>query len=95
LVPHRYGAADEGPWVRRLLAGIKTMTLDTIKGQVLGSPKLSKNFALTVSLFKDFIHQTKISSLTSNNGSANVAGDASPPVAKLRQGVEEFPADGD
>jgi hypothetical protein len=77
LVPHGYGAADEGSRVRRLLAGIKTTTLDTIKGQVLGSPTLSKNFALTVSLFKDFIHQTKISSLATNSGSANVAGVAS------------------
>jgi hypothetical protein len=77
LVPHGYGAADEGSRVRRLLAGIKTTTLDTIKGQVLGSPTLSKNFSLTVSLFKDFIHQTKISSLATNSGSANVAGVAS------------------
>jgi biotin operon repressor len=72
LVPHGYGAADEGTRVRRLIAGIRTNSLDTIKGQILSNQILAKDFDKSVSLFKDFIAQTKSMSLAKVNGTANV-----------------------
>jgi hypothetical protein len=74
LVPHGYGAADEGSRVRKLISGIKTSALDTIKGQILGSPRLSSSFDDSVCLFKDFIFQTKALSMGKHSGAANVAG---------------------
>jgi hypothetical protein len=41
LVAHGYGAADEGTGVRRLITGIKTTSLDTIRGQILSNPSSS------------------------------------------------------
>jgi hypothetical protein len=73
LVPHGYGAADEGTRVRRLLAGIRTNTLDTSKGQILSNIELSMNFDKSVCLVKDFIAQSTAMSLTKSNSTANVA----------------------
>jgi biotin operon repressor len=73
LVPHGYGAVDEGTRVRRLLSGIRTNTLDTVKSQILSNIDLSRDFDKCVSLFKDFIAQSNSMSLTKNNPTANVA----------------------
>jgi hypothetical protein len=72
LVPHGYGAADEGSRVRRLVAGIRTNSLDTTKGQILSDINLSKNFDRSESLFKDFIAQTKSMSMARGNHNANI-----------------------
>jgi hypothetical protein len=73
LVPHGYGAADEGTRVRRLLSGIRTNTLDTVKSQILSNIDLSRDFDKCISLFKDFVAQSNSMSLTKNNPTANVA----------------------
>jgi len=66
LKEHGYAGIDETSRVRKLLAGIKTDKLNVIKGQVLASPILSKDFSSTVNLFKDYIAQTN--SLQSSSG---------------------------
>jgi hypothetical protein len=83
LVPHGYGAADEGTRVRRLISGIKTHALDTIKGQILGSPELSRDFGKSVCLFKDFIVQTKTLSIAKHHGPASIA--SAPSSARKRK----------
>jgi hypothetical protein len=84
LTDYGYSGIDNGTKVRKLMAGIKTDTLDTVKAAVLASPSLRTNYPDVVTLYGDFIKQQKIESASINlldahinrrhNGPASVAG---------------------
>jgi hypothetical protein len=84
LTDYGYSGIDNGTKVRKLIAGIKTDALDTVKDAVLASPALSTNYPDVVTLYGDFIKQKKIESASMNvsdahitrrhNGPASVAG---------------------
>ena len=59
LEEHGYKGIDERSKVRHLLNGIKTTSLDTVKAQIMLSAALRNDFNACVTLFKDFIVQTK------------------------------------
>jgi hypothetical protein len=81
-----YGCSgiDNGTKVRRLMAGIKTDALDTVKYAVLTSPALRTNYPDVVTLYGSFIKQQNIESASMSvsdahitrchNGPASVAG---------------------
>jgi hypothetical protein len=52
-----YKCMDKGTKVRHLIAGIQTDKLETIKGQILGTPTLQHDFDGCVNLFKAFLQQ--------------------------------------
>jgi hypothetical protein len=84
LTDYGYSGIDNGTKVRKLMAGIKTDALDTVKAAVLASPALRKNYPDGVTLYGNFIKQQKIESASMNvsdahitcchNGPASVAG---------------------
>ena len=57
-----YGCAgmDEGSKIRHLLAGIKTIALESVKTEILCNAELRQGLAKCVILFKDYIKQTKV-----------------------------------
>jgi hypothetical protein len=50
-----YAGIDDSSKVRHLLKGIKTTELDVCKTQVMASPSLRDDFAVTVELYSTFI----------------------------------------
>jgi hypothetical protein len=84
LTDYGYSGIDNGTKVRKLMAGIKTDTLDTVKAAVLASPALRTNDPDVVTLYGDFIKQQNIESESMNvsdayitrrnNGPVSVAG---------------------
>jgi hypothetical protein len=84
LTDYGYSSIDNGTNARKLMAGIKTDALDTVKASVLASPALCTNYPDVVTLYGDFIKQQKIESASMNvsdahitcrhNGPASVAG---------------------
>jgi hypothetical protein len=52
-----YKCMDEGTKVTHLISGIQMDKLDTIKGQILGTPLLQRDFDGCVNLFKAFLQQ--------------------------------------
>jgi hypothetical protein len=84
LTNYGYSGIDNGTKVRKLMAGIKTDALDTVKSAVLENPALRTNYPDAVTLYGDFIKQQKIESASMNvsdahitrhhNGPASVAG---------------------
>jgi hypothetical protein len=84
LTDYGYSGIDNGTKVRKLMAGIKTDALDTLKATVLASPALRTNYPDVVTLYGDFIKKQKIESARMNlsdahitrrhNGPASVAG---------------------
>jgi hypothetical protein len=84
LTYYGYSGIDNGTKVRKLIAGIKTDALDTVKAAVLASPALRTNYPDVVTVYGDFIMQQKIESASMNvsvahitrrhNGPASVAG---------------------
>jgi hypothetical protein len=84
LTDYGYSGIDNGTKVRKLMAGINTDALDTVKAAVLASPALHTNYPDVVTLYGDFIKQQKIESASMNvsdahitrrhNGPASVAG---------------------
>jgi hypothetical protein len=84
LTDYGYSGIDNGTKVCKLMAGIKTDTLETVKFAVLVSPALRTNYPDIVTLYGDFINQQKIESASMNvsdahtthrhNGPASVAG---------------------
>jgi hypothetical protein len=59
LIAYGYSGIDSASRVRRLMNGIKTDSLDTVKNQVMSDQGLAHNFDRTVNLFKDFLAQKK------------------------------------
>jgi hypothetical protein len=84
LTDYVYSGIDNGTKVRKLMAGIKTDALDTVKVAVLASPALRTNYPDVVTLYVDFINHQKIESASMNvsdthithrhSGPASVAG---------------------
>jgi hypothetical protein len=84
LTDYGYSGIDNGTKVSKLIAGIKTDALDTVKAAVLASPALRTNYPDVVTLYGDFIKHQKIESASMNvsgahitcrhNGPASVAG---------------------
>jgi hypothetical protein len=66
LTDYGYSGIDNGTKVRKLMSGIKTDALDTVKYAVLESPVLSTNYPDGVTLYGDFIKQQKIESASMN-----------------------------
>jgi hypothetical protein len=66
LTDYGYSGIDNGTKVRKLMAGIKTDALDTVKSAVLASPALRTNYPDVVTLYGDFIKQQKIESASMN-----------------------------
>jgi uncharacterized protein (DUF305 family) len=84
LTNYGYSSIDNGTKFRKLMAGINTDALDTVKAVVLASPELRTNYPDVVTLYGDFIKQQNIESASMNvsdahitrhhNGPASVAG---------------------
>jgi hypothetical protein len=84
LTNYENSGINNGTKVRKLMAGIKTDALDTVKAAVLESPALRTNYPDVVTLYGDFIKQQNIESASMNvsdahitrhhNGPASVAG---------------------
>jgi hypothetical protein len=84
LTDYGYSCIDNGTKVRKLMAGIKTDDLDTVKAAILASPALRINYPDVVTLYDYFIKQKKIESASMNvsdehitrchSGPASVAG---------------------
>jgi hypothetical protein len=67
-----YSGIDNGTNVRKLMMGIKTDALDTVKDAVLASPALRTNYPDVVTLYGDFIKQQKIKSANMNVSDAHI-----------------------
>jgi hypothetical protein len=72
LTDYGHSGIDNGTKVRKLMAGIKTDALDTVKSALLASPALRINYPDFVTLYGDFIKQQNIT--RRHNGPASVAG---------------------
>jgi hypothetical protein len=72
LTDYGYSGIDNGTKVRKLMVGIKTDTLDTVKAVVLASPALCTNYPNVVILHGDFIKQQKIESASMNVSDAHI-----------------------
>jgi hypothetical protein len=72
LTDYGYSGIDNGTKVHKLMAGIKTDALDTVKAAVLASPALRKNYPDFVTLYGDFIKQQKIESARMNVSNAHI-----------------------
>jgi hypothetical protein len=59
LKDYGYAGIDDSSKVRHLLKGIKTIELDVCKTQVMASPSLRDDFAVTVELYSTFIKKMK------------------------------------
>jgi hypothetical protein len=73
LKVYGYARIDDSSKVRHLLKGIKTTELDICKIQVMASPSLRDNFALTVELYSTFIKQMKAENPQLNVSEASFA----------------------
>jgi hypothetical protein len=84
LTDYEYSGIDNGTKVHKLMAGIKTYALDTVKAAVRASPVLRTQNPDVVTLYGDFIKQQNIDSASMkvsdahitrrHNGPASVAG---------------------
>jgi hypothetical protein len=72
LTDYGYSSIDNGTKVRKLMAGIKTDILDTVKAAVLASPALRTNYTDDVTWYGDFIKQNKIESESMNVSDAQI-----------------------
>jgi hypothetical protein len=72
LTDYGYSGIDNGTKVRKLMAGIKTDALDTVKTALLAGPALRKNYPDVVTLYGDFIKQQKIESASMNVSDAHI-----------------------
>jgi hypothetical protein len=72
LTDYGYSGIENGNKFRKLMAGIKTDTLNTVKAAVLASPALRKNYPDAVTLYGDFIKHQKIESASMNVSDAHI-----------------------
>jgi hypothetical protein len=72
LTDYRYSVIDNGTKVRKLMAGIKTEALDTVKDAVLASPDLRMNCPDVVTLYGNFIKHQKIETASMNVSDAHI-----------------------
>jgi hypothetical protein len=72
LTDYGYSSIDNDTKVRKLMPGIKTHALDTVKAVVLASPAFRTNYLDVVTLYGDFIKQQKIESASMNVSDAHI-----------------------
>jgi hypothetical protein len=72
LTDYGYSGIDNGTNVRKLMTGVKTDVLDTVKAAVLASPALCTNYPDVFTLYGDFIKQQKIESESMNVSDAHI-----------------------
>jgi hypothetical protein len=66
LTGYGYSGVENGTKDRKLMPGINTNALDTLKAAVLASPALRTNYPDVATLYGDFIKQQKIESASMN-----------------------------
>jgi hypothetical protein len=76
-----YSRIYNGTKICKLMAGIKTDALDTLKAAVLESPALRTNHPDGVTLYGDFIKQHKIESASMNVSDAHITRHHSGPAS--------------
>jgi hypothetical protein len=72
LTDYGYSGIDNGTKVRKMMTGIKTDALDTVKDSVPASPALRTNYPDVVTWYGDFIKQQKIESKSINVSDAHI-----------------------
>jgi hypothetical protein len=72
LTDYGYAGIENGTKVRKLMTGIKTDALDTVKATVLASPALRTNYPDVVTLYGDLIKQQNIESASMNVSDAHI-----------------------
>jgi hypothetical protein len=88
LTDYGYSGIDNGTKVRKLMAGIKTDALDTVKAAVLASPALRTNYPDVVTLYGDFIKHQKIETASMNVSYAHITRRHSGPVSAAGSNYE-------
>jgi hypothetical protein len=68
-----YSGIDNGTKVRKLMAGINTDTLDTVKDEVLASSAFPKNYPDVVPFYGDFIKEHNIESASIKVSDAHIS----------------------
>jgi hypothetical protein len=81
LTDYGYSNIDNGTKVRKMMAGIKTDAMDTVKDAVLASPALCKNYPDVATLYGDFIKQQNIESESMNVSDAHITRHHSGPAS--------------
>jgi hypothetical protein len=81
LIDYGYSGIDNGTKVHKLMAGIKTDALDTVKATVLASPVLRTNYTDVFILYGDFIKQQKIESASMDVSNAHITRRHNGPVS--------------
>jgi hypothetical protein len=81
LTDYGYSGINNGTKVRKLMTGIKTDTLDTVKAAVLASHALRTNYPDVVTLYGDLIKQQNIESASMNVADAHITHHHSGPPA--------------
>jgi hypothetical protein len=81
ITDYGYSGIDNGTNVHKLMAGIKTDALDTVKTAVLESPALRTNYPDAVTLYGDFIKKQKIESTSMNVSDAHITHHHSDPAS--------------
>jgi hypothetical protein len=88
LACYGYSGIDNASRVRKLLSGIKTDQLDSVKNQVMSDQDLATDFDRVVNLFNDFLaHKRALSK--NNNSSAGIAAQNTGRKDRKRRGEEE------
>jgi hypothetical protein len=72
LTEYGYSGIDNGTKVHKLMAGIKTDALNTVKDAVLAIPALRTNYPDGVTLYGDFIKKQNIESASMNVSDAHI-----------------------
>jgi hypothetical protein len=80
LTDYGYSCIDNGTKVRKLMAGINTDALDTVKASVLASPALRTKYPDVVTLYGDFIKQQNIESASMHVSDAHITRHHSSPT---------------
>ena len=67
LISYGYSGIENALRVRKLLNGIKTDSLDSVRNQILADQVLASDFDRVVNLFKDYIAQKKMVDLNATS----------------------------
>jgi hypothetical protein len=90
LTEYGYSGIDNGTKVRKLMVGINTDDLDTVKAAVLASPALRTNYPDGVTLYGDFVTQQKIESASMNVSDAHITRRHSGPASVAGSNYEAY-----
>jgi hypothetical protein len=90
LTGYGYSGIANGTTVRKLMAGINTDALDTVKDAVLSIPALRTNYHDVVTLYGDFIKQQKIESTSMNVSDVHITRHHSGPASVAGSDYEAY-----